>query len=52
MINASPGAAGTFVDGDRESEGNLAYRVRDGNIHDMTAANEYTYNGLLFFWAG
>lgn len=42
---------GTFVMADRESQGNLAYRVREGYRHDGVAADEYTYNGLRFFWA-
>lgn len=41
----------TFVMADTEDQGNLAYRVRTGNGHDASAANEYTYNGLRFFWA-
>lgn len=42
---------GIFVMADRESRGNLAYRVREGYRHDGLAADEYTYNGLRFFWA-
>lgn len=42
---------GTFTLADRESEGNLAYRVQEGYRHDGVAADEYTYNGLRFFWA-
>lgn len=34
----------------QKKEGNLAWREREGYAHDPTAANEYTYNGLLFFW--
>lgn len=41
---------GTFVFVDKEKDGNLAWRERKGYAHDMNAANEYTYNGLLFFW--
>lgn len=43
-------ADGTFVFADNEKEGNLAWRERKGYTHDMNAANEYTYNGLLFLW--
>lgn len=35
---------------DSEAEGNLAFREREGYEHDGGASNEYTYNGLLFFW--
>ena len=35
---------------DNEQEGNLAFREREGYVHDWIAANEYTYNGLRFFW--
>ncbi len=36
----------------RESQGNLAYRVGDGYVHDGRAADEYTYNSLRFSRAG
>lgn len=42
---------GTFVFADNEKDGNLAFREREGYVHDGTASNEYTYNGLLFFWS-
>lgn len=41
---------GTFKFADNEEDGNLAFREREGYRHDGYAANEYTYNGLLFFW--
>lgn len=41
---------GTFKFADNEKDGNLAFREREGYSHDGYAANEYTYNGLLFFW--
>lgn len=41
----------TFITASTEAGGNLAYRVREGYRHDPLAANEYTYNGLRFFWA-
>jgi predicted alpha/beta superfamily hydrolase len=50
QIDAMAEQGGTFVLGDSEAEGNLAYREREGYSHDMAAANEYTYNGLRFFW--
>ncbi|NBK79927.1 hypothetical protein D5272_15390 [bacterium D16-76] len=41
---------GTFTMADSEDEGNLAFREREGYAHDGRASDEYTYNGLLFFW--
>lgn len=43
---------GTFRFADNEKEGNLLFLEREGYSHDMTASNEYTYNGLRFFWNG
>lgn len=40
---------GSFRYADNEKEGNIAFRVREGGVHDMNYANEYTYNGLLWF---
>lgn len=48
MINA-PG--GIFADADNEREGNLAYRVQEGNAHDGNAALQYIYNGLIWLRA-
>ena len=39
-----------FTLADNEADGNLAFREREGYQHDGRASNEYTYNGLLFFW--
>ena len=41
---------GTFRFADNEADGNLAFLEREGYVHDGTASNEYTYNGLRFFW--
>ena len=41
---------GTFVFADNERDGNLAFREREGYVHDYSAANEYTYNALKFIW--
>ena len=43
---------GTFRFGKDESEGNLAFLEREGYAHDPDACDEYTYNGLMFFWNG
>ena len=51
QIDAMAGSAnGVFVEADSEAEGNLAYREREGYRHDGAASDEYTYNGLRFFW--
>lgn len=39
-----------FTMADSEASGNLAFREREGYEHDGRASNEYTYNGLLYFW--
>lgn len=31
-------------------DGNLTYRIKEGYSHDGSAAMEYTYNGLRWFW--
>lgn len=45
---AAPG--GVFTAADNELEGNLAYRVQEGNAHDGNAAMQYIYNGLIWIW--
>ncbi|XVV10159.1 alpha/beta hydrolase [Actinoplanes sp. CA-131856] len=39
-----------FAEADTEQDGNFAFRVKAGYSHDGTAATEYTYNGLRWFW--
>lgn len=41
---------GVFVEADQEREGNLAYRVVEGNSHDHYAATQYVYNMLCWLW--
>lgn len=43
-------ADGTFRLADNEADGNLSFLEREGYVHDEMASNEYTYNGLRFFW--
>ncbi len=43
---------GTFQFADNEADGNLSFLEREGYVHDATASDEYTYNGLRFFWNG
>lgn len=45
---AAPG--GVFTAADNELDGNLAYRVQEGNTHDGSAAMQYIYNGLIGIW--
>lgn len=35
-----------------EADGNLSFLEREGYSHDGKASEEYTYNGLRFFWNG
>lgn len=39
-----------FIESDNEMDGNLAYRVQEGNAHDGGAALQYIYNGLIWLW--
>lgn len=48
MLNAQEGI---FIDAANENDGNLAYRVQEGNAHDGNAALQYIYNGLTWLWA-
>ena len=41
---------GFFTLADSESGGNLSFREHEGYEHNATACDEYTYNGLCFFW--
>lgn len=50
IMNMGNVSDGTFVFADNEQDGNLAFREREGYVHDGRASNEYTYNGLRFFW--
>ncbi|MDO5424322.1 MAG: alpha/beta hydrolase-fold protein [Eubacteriales bacterium] len=43
---------GTFCFANKEADGNLSFLEREGYSHDGKAADEYTYNGLRFFWNG
>ena len=42
----------TFRFADNEADGNLSFLEREGYSHDSAACDEYTYNGLRFFWNG
>lgn len=43
---------GTFQFADNGTDGNLLFLEREGYSHDAAACDEYTYNGLCFFWNG
>ena len=45
------GETDAFIFADNEWDGNLSFREREGYAHDGTAANEYMYNALRFFWS-
>lgn len=34
----------------RETEGNLSFRIREGGAHDGIAAMDYSFTGLCWFW--
>ena len=39
-----------FQMADNEQDGNLLFKVQQGGIHDGNYANQYTYNGFIWFW--
>ena len=41
---------GMFRFANNETDGNLSFLERAGYEHDQKACDEYTYNGLRFFW--
>lgn len=45
-------SGGMFKLAKNESEGNMSSLEREGYKHDAKATDEYTYNGLRFFWNG
>lgn len=45
-------SGGMFKLTKNESEGNMSFLEREGYKHDAKATDEYTYNGLRFFWNG
>lgn len=45
-------SGGMFKLAKNESEGNMSFLEREGYKHDAKAIDEYTYNGLRFFWNG
>ena len=47
MVDTAPDM---FKPGKTESEGNVSYMEQQGFSHNEEASEEYTYNGLCFFW--
>ena len=45
-------SGGMFKFAKNESEGNMSFLEREGYKHDAKATDQYTYNGLRFFWNG
>lgn len=45
-------SGGMFKLAKNESEENMSFLEREGYKHDAKATDEYTYNGLRFFWNG
>lgn len=45
-------SGGMFKLAKNESEGNMSFLEKEGYKHDAKATDEYTYNGLRFFWNG
>lgn len=41
---------GMFTFANNEADGNLSFLEREGYEHNQQASEEYTYNGLRFFW--
>lgn len=39
-----------FTELTNKQDGNFIYLTKEGYSHDGTAASEYTYNGLKYFW--
>ena len=51
QINAmTDGSNDIFRLATSKADGNVVFLQREGYSHDATASNEYTYNGLCFFW--
>ncbi|MBP3871261.1 MAG: hypothetical protein J6E46_09820 [Faecalicoccus sp.] len=40
----------TFYLADNETDGNISFRIYEGGTHGKEASNQYTFNGLLWFW--
>ncbi len=51
QIEAMGEVSDTFIYGNNETEGNLAFREMEGYPHGPQASNLYTYNGLKYFWS-
>lgn len=52
ILSMANDSDGFFRMGQAEEDGNLSFLEREGYSHDAAACDEYTYNGLCFFWNG
>ena len=50
ILSMANDSDGFFRFADQKADGNLSFMEREGYSHDMAACDEYTYNGLCFFW--
>lgn len=41
-----------FSQANNEKDGNIAYTIKEGYVHDGKASNEYFYNALTWVWHG
>ena len=41
---------GMFIFVNNETDGNLSFLEKEGYEHNQQVCDEYTYNGLQFFW--
>lgn len=52
IMSMADDSGGFFRLARSEADGNLSFLEREGYSHDGRASEEYTYNGLRFFWNG
>lgn len=52
IMSMAKDSDGMFKFANNETNGNLSFLEREGYEHDQKACDEYTYNGLRFFWNG
>lgn len=50
IMSMAQDSKGMFKFANNEADGNLSFLEREGYEHDQKACDEYTYNGLRFFW--
>lgn len=50
VMNMGNLPSGNFRFADNERDGNLSFLKQEGGTHNGYYANQYIYNGLMFFW--